>query len=80
MTINGSLIDRRLGHYDSEKVIRIATDESHVGVGPALLHVIDGKEVPIAFGSRTFSTNEMKYPQIEKEALSIIFGVKMFDK
>ena len=51
--VSGSLIDRRLGHYDSEKVLRLATEVSPVGVGAVLSHVIDGEEVPIAFGSRT---------------------------
>ena len=44
-------------------------------MGAVLSHAIDGEEVPIAFGSRTLSSNEMKYPQIKKEALFIIFGV-----
>ena len=74
--VSGSLIDRGLCHYDSENVLRLATDASPVGVGAVLSHVIDGEEVPIAFGSRTLSSSEMKYPQIEKEALSIILGVK----
>ena len=74
--LSGSLIDRRLGHYDCDKVIRLATDISPVGVGTVLSHVIDGEEVPITFGSRTVSSSQMKYPQIENETLSIIFGVK----
>ena len=78
--VSGSLIDKRLGHYDSEKVIRLATDASPVGVGAVFSHVIDCEEVPIVVGSRTLSSSEMKYPQIEKEALSIIFGVKKFHK
>ena len=49
-------------------------------MGAVLSHVINGEEVPIAFCSRTFSSSEMKYPQIEKEAVSIIFGVKKFHK
>ena len=53
--VSGSLIDRRLSHYDSEKVLRLATDASPAGVGGVLSHVIDGEEVPIAFGSRTLS-------------------------
>ena len=61
--VSGSLIDRRLGHYDSKKVLRLATDASPVGVGVLLSHVIDGEEVPIAFGSRTLSSSEMKYPR-----------------
>ena len=52
--VSGSLIDRRLDHYDSEKVLYLATDASPDGVGAVLSHVIDGKEVPIAFVSRTF--------------------------
>ena len=78
--VSGSFIDRRLGHYDSDKVIRLATDASLVGVGAVLSHVIDGEEFQIAFGSRTLSSSSMKYPQIEKEALSIIFCVKKFNK
>ena len=62
--VSGSLIDRILGHYDSEKVLRLATDASPVGVGDVLSLVIDGEEVPIAFGSRTLSSSEMKYPQL----------------
>ena len=49
--VSGSLIDRRLGHYDSE------TYASPVGVGAVLSHIIDGEEVPIAFGSRTLSSS-----------------------
>ena len=64
--VAGSLIDRRLYHYDSEKVLHLATDASPVGVGAVLSHVIDGEEVPIASGSRILSSSEMKYPQIEK--------------
>jgi len=38
----------------------------------------DGTERPVAFASRTLSVAEKNYPQIEKEALSLIFGITKF--
>ena len=38
----------------------------------------DGTERPIAFASRTLSSSEQNYSQVEKEALSLVFGVCKF--
>ena len=38
----------------------------------------NGEERPIAFASRTLSASEKNYSQIDKKALAIVFGTKMF--
>ena len=38
----------------------------------------DGTERPVGFASRTISTAEQKYSQVEKETLACVFGIKKF--
>jgi len=68
-----------LVHYDLDKPVVLACDASQYGVGAVLSHIMDdNSEKPIAYASRTMSKTERKYAQIDKEALSIIFGVRKF--
>ena len=67
-----------LAHFDTSKPIRLYCDASAVGVGACLMHIIRGCEQPVMYASRSLSTAESKYSQIEHEALAIIFAVKKF--
>ena len=65
--------------YDPELPLLLATDASPTVLGAVLSHRLsDGKERPIAYASRTMSKTEQKYPQIDKEALAIIWAIQKF--
>ena len=54
-------------------------DASDYGIGAALSHKMpNGSEKPVAFMSRTLNRAELKYSQIEKEALACMVGVSRF--
>lgn len=68
-----------LTHFDSTLPLQLACDASPYGVGAVVSHIMpSGEERPIAFASRTLSKAESNYAQIEREALSIVFGIKKF--
>jgi len=68
-----------LAHFQQSLPVGLSCDASSVGLGVVLFHKYpDGSERPIAFASKTLSSSERNYSQIEKEGLSIVFGVKRF--
>lgn len=68
-----------LAHFQQSLPIGLACDASKFGAGVVLFHKYpDGSERPIAFASKSLSTAERNYSQIEREGLSIIFGIKRF--
>ena len=66
-----------LVHYNPDLSISLA---SAYRVGAVLSHSMpDGTERPVAFVSRTVSASDRNYPKVEKEALSLVFGIKKFN-
>ena len=68
-----------LVHYDFSLPLIMASYSSGYGLGAVLSHLMpNGSEKPIAYASRSLSQIEKQYAQIEKEALSIVWGVWKF--
>ena len=63
-------------HYDPCKPLMLTTDASEYGVVAVLSHTMeDGTDRPVACFSRTLSPTEKNYSQLDKEGLSIIYGL-----
>ena len=65
-----------LVHFNPDLEIILACDASDYGIGAVLSP--NGCEKPIGFVSRTLTKAEKNYPQLEKEGLACIYGVKCF--
>lgn len=66
-------------HYNTNLELILAYDTSPVDVGAVLSHRLeDGIDKPIAFTSRTLTKSESEYFQIDKESLTLVYGVKYF--
>lgn len=70
---------KRLGYYNLTDRIELFVDASPVGLG-AVLTQIDGNNIPriIACASKALSVAEKRYPQTQKEALAVVWGVEKF--
>ncbi|XP_036345449.1 uncharacterized protein K02A2.6-like [Rhagoletis pomonella] len=69
----------QLVHHNDKLPIILATDASKYGLVAVISHRYpDGSENPIAFASKTLNKSQINYSQVEKEALSIVFGVTRF--
>ena len=72
------LNSKALVHFDPDLPLTVIADSSSYGVGAVLCHNRDGFDHPISFASRTLTSAEKNYSQLEKEALAIIFALKKF--
>ncbi|XP_063636147.1 uncharacterized protein K02A2.6-like [Cydia splendana] len=67
-----------LAHYSLHLPVVLTCDASSLGVGAVVSHITPDGERPVAYASRTLNAAEKGYSQIERKALSIIFGVRKF--
>lgn len=65
-----------LVYFDPDKELSLQVDSSQSGVGAVLLQ--EGR--PIEYASRALTDAEQKWAQIEKEALSVLYGLEHFDQ
>ncbi len=63
-----------LAYYDATKPITVQTDASKRGIGATLLQ--EGR--PVAFASKSLTTTESNYSNIEREMLAVVFGLERF--
>ena len=68
-----------LHYYDPLKPTYLQCDASMRGIGAALLQAdADDQLKPVAYASKSLTTTEQRYPCIDRELLSIVFGTQRF--
>ena len=67
-----------LKYFDPKFPTRISSDASKPGLGATLEQCHDGTWHPVAHASRSLTSAEQNYCQLEKETLSILFACERF--
>ncbi|KAE8291509.1 Retrovirus-related Pol polyprotein from transposon 17.6 Protease [Larimichthys crocea] len=67
-----------LTFFDPSERIKISTDSSKDGIGAVLLQTSGEDWKPVAYASRTMTSAECRYAQIEKECLGLVYGFQKF--
>ena len=67
-----------LSHYSPDLPTKVSADASSYGMGAALLQQKDGDWRPIFYASRSVTSTEQRYAQVEKEALTCTWACEEF--
>lgn len=68
-----------LAYYNPNAYTEVVTDASPVGLGAVITQrQPDGTLRPISYASRSLSSVETRYSQIERESLAILFAIERF--
>lgn len=69
-----------LQHFNPNLETCLETDSSSYGIGAVLQQRVSERDpwMPVQYASRTLNNAERNYSQIEREGLSVIFGVNKF--
>lgn len=70
--------DRVLTPLNPELPVQLACDASPTEVAGVLSHIVNGEERTIAFASRSLTSAEQNYSQLDREALAIIYALQHF--
>ena len=66
-----------LVHYDPSKELVLSCNASPYGLEAVFSDIVDGKERPISYASRTLSPAERNYAKLDKEGTALIFGLSI---
>lgn len=78
-TLKQKLISPPILRYpDYSRGFILTTDASNEGLGAVLSQGEIGKDLPVAFASRTLNKAERNYSTTEKELLAIVWGMRYF--
>ena len=64
--------------FDPKLPLVVVADSSAYGIGAVLCHKVGKLERPICFASRSLTSAERNYSQLEKEALAMVFAMNKF--
>jgi hypothetical protein len=77
--LKSKLISRPILQYpDFSKEFILTTDASNSGLGAVLLQGPVGKDLPVAYASRSLNNAETHYTTSKKELIAIVWATKYF--